>query len=928
MTRIFKSFLQVFIAIVFLFGAFGTVPTRPVEAASANLVISEVYGGGGNSGATYTNDFIEIINAGTTPISLNGLSLQYASATGTGNFGATATQITVLPNVTLAAGAYYLVKEAGGATGIALPTPDLDVTTSPINLSGSAGKVALVNSTTSLGCNGGSTICSPAQLALIIDLVGYGSANFYEGTAAAPTLTNSTSASRTKGASDTDNNAVDFTAGAPTPQNSVGLEANPSNGSIGVALDADITITFLETVTPSAGWYSLTCSISGSHSALVSPDGAGTVFTINPDSDFTYSEVCVLEINGSLVTPALASSPIIKFSTAYNSTDQCSDTYTPISAIQGSGNASPYAGFQVVTEGVVTADLQGTKQAVYIQDPTTDDDPLTSEGMLIHTGGSPITVALGARLRVTGTVTENNGLTEMTGPFPRMINCGDSGVTITPVELTLPFADLAYPERYENMLVTFSQPLIISEYFNFDRYGEIVLTSQRHMTPTALVEPGALAQAEALAYSLDRITLDDGGSTSNPDPAIHPDGTTFDMTHLFRGGDTVQNVTGVMDYAFSLYRIQPTAIATYTALNDRPAIPVITEGDLKIASFNVLNYFVTPDSDPAEDKDQSTDLCGPLGGQDCRGADADQPDEFTRQRNKILAALTAIDADIFGLMEIENEHSGGGDAVADLVEGLNAIAGPGTYDYVVTGAIGGDAIKQAILYKPASATPVGTYKLLTTAVDARFIDTLNRPALAQVFKDNKTGTQFAVAVNHLKSKGSDCNAVGDPDTGDGAGNCNLTRKAAAQALVDWLANPTYFPGVQKTLIIGDLNSYDKEDPIDMIKLGADDAPGTADDYMDMIFEKRGENAYGYVFDGQTGYLDHALANQQLAGDIVDVNFWHINADEPDLIDYDTSFKLPAQDALYAPDAYRSSDHDPVIVTLNLKAVLYLPIISK
>ncbi|HSN94277.1 MAG TPA: hypothetical protein VLR89_04355, partial [Anaerolineaceae bacterium] len=160
------------------------------------------------------------------------------------------------------------------------------------------------------------------------------------------------------------------------------------------------------------------------------------------------------------------------------------------------------------------------------------------------------------------------------------------------------------------------------------------------------------------------------------------------------------------------------------------------------------------------------------------------------------------------------------------------------------------------------------------------------------------------------------------------GNCNLTRKAAAQALVDWLANPTYFPGVQKTLIIGDLNSYDKEEPIDMIRLGADDTEGTADDYKDMIFEKRGENAYGYVYDGQIGYLDHALANQQMAQDIVDVNFWHINADEPDLIDYDTSFKGPNQDLLYAPDAYRSSDHDPVIVTITLKAVLYLPLISK
>ena len=324
-----------------------------------------------------------------------------------------------------------------------------------------------------------------------------------------------------------------------------------------------------------------------------------------------------------------------------------------------------------------------------------------------------------------------------------------------------------------------------------------------------------------------------------------------------------------------------------------------------MVSFNVLNYFVTLTSEGS--------ICGPAGNQGCRGAD--NAEEFARQKAKIVSALAAIDADVYGLMEIENDSPiAGNDAVADLVAGLNAVAGAGTYDYIETGSIGGDVIKQAILYKPASVTPVGEFQVLDSSVDSRFIDDANRPVLAQAFADNVTDVEFVVAVNHLKSKGSACD--GDPDLGDGQGNCNLTRLAAAEALVDWLANPTYFPDVEKTLIIGDLNSYDKEDPIDAIKLGADDAAGTGDDYLDMIFEKQGDYAYGYVFDGQTGYLDHALANLSLAENIADVNFWHSNADEPDLIDYDTSFKLPAQDALYAPDAYRSSDHDPVIVTMS------------
>ncbi len=175
--------------------------------------------------------------------------------------------------------------------------------------------------------------------------------------------------------------------------------------------------------------------------------------------------------------------------------------------------------------------------------------------------------------------------------------------------------------------------------------------------------------------------------------------------------------------------------------------------------------------------------------------------EFTRQRDKIVAAMVAIDADVFGLMEIEN-HPGDVPA-ADLVAGLNAAAGAGTYDYLETGAIGTDAIRQAVIYKPATVTPVGAYAVLDSTVDPRFNDEKNRPVLAQTFIDDTTGGIFTVAVNHLKSKGSDCDDIGDPDIGDGAGNCNLTRLAAAEALVDWLATDPTGSGDEDFMIIGD-----------------------------------------------------------------------------------------------------------------------------
>jgi predicted extracellular nuclease len=590
---------------------------------------------------------------------------------------------------------------------------------------------------------------------------------------------------------------------------------------------------------------------------------------------------------------------------------------TLISAIQGNGAASPLQGSTIVIDGVVVGDFQSNASAdngdlngFYVQeeDSDADADPATSEGVFVFAAASD--VAMGDHVRIEGTVTEyvtSGGASSMTELINNtVVVCATPAAMPTATEVTLPVASLADLERYEGMLVTLPQSLTIAEFFNFDRFGEIVLSTDRQYTPTAVVEPGPDAIALAATQALARITLDDGRSVQNPDPAIHPNGAIFDLTNTFRGGDLVQGVTGVMDDTFALYRIQPVQGANYTSVNPRPAQPNDVGGSLKVASFNVLNYFTTID-------DGVNDICGPAGNQECRGAD--DANELARQRAKIIAALSTMNADVVGLLEIENHP--GDVPTADLVSGLNDLMGAGTYAYIETGAIGTDAIRVAIIYKPGSVTPAGSYAVLDSSVDVRFDDTKNRPALAQSFMENSSGEIFTVAVNHLKSKGSDCNDVGDPDLGDGAGNCNLTRQAAAQALVDWLAADPTGSGDPDALIIGDLNSYDKEDPIDAILAGPDDVLGTEDDYTDLIFAFGGEFAYGYVFDGKLGYLDHGLANSTLVGQVTGATEWHINGDEPDLLDYDTSFKADAQDALYEPNAYRSSDHDPVIVGLNL-----------
>ncbi len=763
-----------------------------------------------------------------------------------------------------------------------------------------------------------------------MDLVGYGTTTtMYEGSAPAPAPSTTTAVFRnSNGCTDTDQNSADFTAGAPAPRNSattlspctVVVETAPSVSSttpahddVDVGLTSNIVINFSEPVDVSGDWFEISCGLTLTHTAAVS--GGPTSFTLDPDEDFAFNESCMVTVYAANVSDQDTDDPPDFMEANYTFgfmtlADQCQAPSTPIHSVQGGGAASPLIGQTVDVQGIVVGDFQnnaspddGNLNGFHLQaeDSDHDDYPYTSEGVFIYYSGGTVDVATGDEVRVRGTVSEYNGLTEINAS--QVLVC-DSGKTVTPTAVTLPVDSLTAFEAYEGMLVTFPQELIISEYFNFDQFGEIVLTSERHMTPTAVYEPGSTEyQAAALAYQLDKITLDDGRSASNPDPALHPNGAVFNMDNLFRGGDKLANVTGVIDYSFNLYRIQPTEGADYISANPRPAEPEEVGGTLKVVSMNTLNYFTTLD-------DGVNDICGPDQLQECRGADT--LEEFNRQHAKLVAAIVEMDPDVIGLIEVENNLTD--EPMEILVEGLNDAAGAGTYAYVPTGAIGTDAIRAALIYKPATVSMLGDYAILDSSVDARFLDDFNRPVLAQTFKENQSGAVFTVAVNHLKSKGSAC--AGDPDLGDGAGNCNLTRLAAAQAEVDWLATDPTGSGDPDFLIIGDLNSYDKEDPIDAIKAGPDDVLGTADDYFDLVFEFQGEDAYSYVFDGQMGYLDFAISGPMVS-QVTDTTVWHVNADEPDLIDYDMSYKKPAQDALYAPDAYRYSDHDPVIIGLDL-----------
>jgi hypothetical protein len=708
--------------------------------------------------------------------------------------------------------------------------------------------------------------------------------------------------------------------------------STPANGAVDVAVDANITVTFSEAVDVTGTWFDLTCGGTGAHTAAVS--GGPTAFVLDPDTDFAELEFCTITVLASQVTDQDINDPpdhpAADYVATFKTGPECEDVFTPIPDIQGAGASAAITG-NVTTQGIVVGDFEGPIasgiQGVYLQDAAGDADPATSDGIFVFTGNNNNGLDAGDLVRVTGYARERfsqttiNGTNSDSSAVTNIFNCGTTG-SVSETDVTLPFASATAPERFEGMLVRLPQSLVVGEYFNYDRFGEVVLAlplpgESRPFTGTAIDEPGAPANARTLANSLSRITLDDGLGIQQPSFTRHPNGSAFTLVNRFRGGDTVTNTIGVLGFDFSVYRIQPTQPADYSETNPRPAAPEPVGGSLQVAAMNTLNFFLTldyPTGDPLDNK------CGPAQNVECRGADADQATEFTRQRDKLLQALGGLNADVIGLNELENTTGVDpiGDPLNGILAGLNAMTSVGPYDYINTGVIGTDAIRVGMIYKPSEVTPIGTFKVLTSAVDPRFIDTRSRPALAQTFEENATGERFTVIVNHLKSKGSAC-LPDDPDIGDGQGNCNQTRKAAAQALVDWAASDPTGSGDPDFLIMGDLNSYAKEDPIDAIKAGADDTAGTADDWTNLIEQFIGQYAYSFVFDGQAGYLDHALSNASMTGQVTGAAEWHINADEPDLIDYDTSFKSTTQDGIYFADAYRSSDHDPVLVGLNLNA---------
>ncbi|WP_067815631.1 ExeM/NucH family extracellular endonuclease [Actinomadura kijaniata] len=525
-----------------------------------------------------------------------------------------------------------------------------------------------------------------------------------------------------------------------------------------------------------------------------------------------------------------------------------------IAQVQGDGNASPLAGQTVRVEGVVTGDFQQANQlkGFFVQDPTPDADPATSDGLFVY---STQDVKPGDRVLVTGKVVEFNKLTELS-PVTAVDVCGTGEVA--PAKVRLPLAKGATLERYEGVLVRFPQKLTATETYGLGRYGEIAVSQGgRLFQPT---EGHGDTQAGNDAR---RVLLDDGSTVQNPKPV------PFSRKgRVPRTGDTVTGLTGVMQEAFNAYRVQPVGSPRFAPANPRPKKPGPVGGEVRVASFNTLNWFTTLNK---------------------RGANSTAEQE--RQIAKLVSALKGLNADVVGLMEVENN---GDTAIKALVDRLNAAVGADTYTWVKHPKPGTDEIHVTMIYKPAKVRPVGA----PSSSDAPVFE---RPPLVQTFQKVGGGVPFTMVVNHFKSKGCGGATGPDADQGDGQGCWNARRVTQAKAIAD-LAR-----GLRNPIVLGDLNAYSAEDPIKTLK-----AAGLASQTERFV---RREQRYSYVFQGQSGELDHVLAARSLAKRVTGATIWHVNSDEPTIMDYNTEFNPPE---MYAPDAYRSSDHDPVLIGLDLR----------
>ncbi|WP_375002780.1 ExeM/NucH family extracellular endonuclease [Aeromicrobium sp. CTD01-1L150] len=844
--------------------AAGTVAALPGSAQGepdgSEIVIAEAYVNAGSTGATYRNKFVELHNPTEEAVDVSGWSVQYRSYASADRF----TGVIALGEHEIPAGGTLLVGGNSNADhGEALPTPDV---ASSVAFSGNAngGTLALARSTSALSGDRETVLGSDE----LVDLVGYGASTTFEGSGPAAGYSVTASLNRDE-AVDTDDNAADFTAAAPTPQ---------PCGEV--------------------------CDVSG-------PGEPG-----DPED---------LEI----------------------------------AEIQGEGDSSPVEGEHVRTTGVVTAAYpEGGFDGAYVQTagtgggagpgaaedtgggagPGAAEDTGggagpggASHGLFVASDALAADAEVGDHVEVVGTVEEQFGLTTIVATEHSVLD--EPVEAVKPTEVTFPMTE-EQRESLEGMLVAPRGDLTVTNNYATNQFGEIGLAAGTTPLPQPTdVERPRTAEYDALVADNERrlVTLDDGRSTNFLSGAARHDPVSW-----LRGDNEVRvgaparvSEPVVLDYRFGLWRLQPTEPLTaetepVTFGDTREAAPGEVPGDVRIAAFNVLNYFVTTGESYEdagmgtcryyEDRDGdpiTVDTCTGVGP---RGA-ADEAN-LARQEAKIVEAVNSLDVDVVALQEIENSAAFGLDrdtALRTLVGALNEDAGRERWAAVLSpDAVpeGEDVIRTAFIHDAESLEAVGESVILGAgggagpwAADSTAFDNAREP-LAQTFRPTAGGPDddFVVINNHFKSKGS--GEGDDADTGDGQGGSNASRVRQATALVGFAQEQAEAAGTELTFLTGDFNSYSREDPVEVIlDAGFVDAPRSF------------EAGYTYQFGGQVGSLDHVFASEAAFERVTGADIWSINTDESVGREY-SRFNTNVT-SLFDESVFRASDHDPVVVGFAL-----------
>ncbi|MET3635781.1 ExeM/NucH family extracellular endonuclease [Curtobacterium oceanosedimentum] len=746
-----------------------------------------------------------------------------------------------------AKGSFLVQMGSNGKVGAALPTPDA---VTGLNPSGTTGTLVLSDQASALALPAGAVATGTPG---VVDLLGYGTSNTFE-TAVATAGSGNTvpDALARTGAADSDSNAADFRVTTSiTPENAAGQT------------------------------------------------GGGTTDPGPTDP-------------GTPAGPAEA---------------------VTISQLQGTGTASPYVGKRVVTDGVVTAvyatgglngytvQTAGTGGAVDLATHT------ASDAVFVFSAATAGSVTIGDAVRLTGTVAEYDGLTELevasTADVEKLPAAGV--VQPVPATLTLPRTD-AQRESLESMLVAPQGDYTVADNYTTNQYGEIALAAgtERLIQPTEVARPGSAEYAAVVADNAARkIVLDDGASTNFlPRDDQSQAAREIPVSWLTQGPVTVGAAATfskpvVLDHRNDAWKFQPTTpITGATPAADLPAsfsdvrtaAPEDVGGDLRLAGFNVLNYFPTTGDQLTGCKYYVDRAGNPLTvNSGCNARGAANADDLERQQVKIVKAINALGADVVSLEEIENSAAFGQDrdaAVATLVAALNRATGQDTWAYAKSPAklaANEDVIRLALIYKKDRVAPTGESTILTDS------DVFQRQPVADAFRPvgGTAADDFLVIANHFKSKGS---GIGEnADQGDGQGASNADRVRQAQALATFSTSMQQQYGTDRVFLIGDFNAYSEEDPMVVLR----DAG-----YTDLA-PAEDSSEYSYVFSGLSGSLDHVLASPAALAAVTGVDIWNINSTESVGLEY-SRHNVNVSD-LYRDDVYRASDHDPILVGFDLAA---------